>query len=275
VKIASQHPQLDGSSLAAMNPIRYAARDEESVPAYLTLPGVEATSPLPAVIVPHGGPHSRDYWGYDWITQFLAARGYVVLQSNFRGSAGYGDTWSGAGGFRDWRLAINDISDGARHLVAEGLVDPDRICILGWSYGGYAALLSAVEEPALYRCVVSIAGVSDLPTLIDDSRDYLGGKAAREFIGKDRENLRLGSPARRAGEFRAPVLLFHGEEDINVRIRHSEKMAKALRKKKKSVEFIEYPEVEHGIRRSDYRIDMLSRIGAFLDANSTPRKPAP
>lgn len=122
--------------------------------------------------------------------------------------------------------------------------------------------------PELYRCVVSIAGVTDLPMLIDDSRDFLGWRGTAEFIGKDSKVLKSGSPARRATEFRAPVLLFHGDEDINVRIEHSKKMAKQLRKKKKEVEFIEYEEVEHSIRRNRYRIDMLDRIGAFLDLNT-------
>jgi dipeptidyl aminopeptidase/acylaminoacyl peptidase len=125
-----------------------------------------------------------------------------------------------------------------------------------------------VEEPKLYRCVVSIAGVTDLPMLIDDSRDYSGWRGEKEFIGKESKVLESGSPARRAGEVRPPVLLFHGDEDINVRIEHSSKMARELRKRKKEVEFIEYKEVAHSILRNRYRVDMLDRIGTFLDRNT-------
>jgi dipeptidyl aminopeptidase/acylaminoacyl peptidase len=266
--IAPQYPKLDGVTLSAMKPIHYTARDGTSIPSYLTLPAAATEGAIPAVVLPHGGPQSRDYWGYHWLAQFLSARGHAVLQSNYRGSGGFGEEWSGKGGFRNWRTAIDDITDGARHLVEAGIADPKRLCIVGWSYGGYAALLSAVEEPALYRCVVSIAGVTDLPMLVDDSRHFLGWRGLREFVGKDWGVLKRGSPARRAAEFAAPVLLLHGDEDLNVGIGQSKKMARALRRKKKDVELIEYEDVEHSIRRNRYRIDMLDRIGAFLDRNT-------
>ncbi len=267
-QIAPQYPKLDGVPLSPMQPMHYTARDGASIPGYLTLPFSAPEGGMPAVVLPHGGPESRDYWGYDWLAQFLSTRGYAVLQSNYRGSRGFGEDWSGEGGFRNWRTAIDDITDGARHLIEAGIADPKRLCIVGWSYGGYAALLSAAEEPTLYRCVVSIAGVTDLPKLIDDHRDFSGWRGVREFVGRHSDVLKRGSPARRAADFTAPVLLLHGDEDLNVLIGHSKKMAKALRKKKKDVEFIEYEDVEHGIRRNRYRIDMLDRIGAFLDRHT-------
>jgi dipeptidyl aminopeptidase/acylaminoacyl peptidase len=268
VLIAPEYPNLDGVTLSSMKPMHYNARDGASIPGYLTLPVSVPKGGVPAVVLPHGGLRSRDYWGYHWLAQFLSARGYAVLQSNYRGSGGFGDEWSGEGGFRNWRTVIDDITDGARHLVEAGIADPKRLCIVGWSYGGYAALLSAVEEPALYRCVVSIAGVTDLPKFIEDYRDFYGWRSVREFVGKDLDALEHGSPARRAAEFTAPVLLLHGDEDVDVRIDQSRKMAKALRKKKKDVEFIEYEDVAHAIGRNRYRIDMLDRIGAFLDRNT-------
>ncbi len=149
----------------------------------------------------------------------------------------------------------------------QGIADPDRICVVGWSYGGYAALLSGVEEPDRYRCLVSIAGVTDPRTLIDDYRHFLNRKAMQKFIGRDAEVIKRGSPLKRASEISAPVLLFHGDQDVNVPIGHSKKMAKALKRAKKSVEYIEYEDVEHSIRRNGYRIDMLDRIGSFLDAH--------
>jgi dipeptidyl aminopeptidase/acylaminoacyl peptidase len=219
------------------------------------------------VILPHGGPMSRDYWGFDWIVQFLAAKGYAVLQSTYRGSGGYGNEWAGEGGFRAWRTAITDITDGAKYLVEQGVADPARLCVVGWSYGGYAALMSGIEEPERYRCLVSIAGVTDPEMLIDDLKHYMNKFAMQKFISRRDEVTKRGSPLKRASEIRAPVLLFHGDEDVNVRVRHSRKMAKTLERDKKSVEYIEYEDVEHSIRRNGYRVDMLDRIGSFLDTH--------
>jgi dipeptidyl aminopeptidase/acylaminoacyl peptidase len=264
VRIAYQYPALRERRLAPMKSIHYVARDGAKIPAYLTLPQDAPQTGLPAVILPHGGPTARDYWGFDWITQFLVAKGYAVLQSNYRGSAGYGEAWEGDGAFRGWRVAIDDITDGAKHLIESGLADPRRICIAGWSYGGYAALLSAAEEPDLYRCAVSIAPVSDPWLWVEDMRGFLQADAVREFVSTDSEVIRRGSPLKRAREIRAPVLLFHGDEDINVSVDHSRKMAKALRRAESPVEYIEYEEADHQIPRNEYRIDMLGRIGAFL-----------
>ena len=272
--LADQYPKLRGRSLAPMKSLKYPARDGTSVPAYLTAPIGRKEGPQPAVILPHGGPHSRDAWGYDWLVQYLAARGYLVLQMNYRGSSGYGDEWLGEGGYRDWRTTVNDITDGARYLVETGQADPERMCIVGWSYGGYAALLSGVEEPSLYRCVVSIAGIGDLKDLAQEEKRYLYSEVAAAAYGKDDRILKAGSPARRAKEMMAPTLLFHGDEDIHVRIKQSEKMNKALKKADKEVTFIEYEEVAHSLFRNAVRIDMLDRMGEFLDTHTQPL-PAP
>src|SRR6185503_15933895 len=145
-KVSPAYPLLADRKLATMTPIRYAADDGVEIPAYLTLPS-NRSGPVPAVILPHGGPSARDYWSYDFLVQYLAASGYAVLQSNYRGSDGYGAEWQGEGGFRGWRRAIDDITAGTRYLVDEGIADPERICAVGWSYGGYAALLSFLENP--------------------------------------------------------------------------------------------------------------------------------
>jgi dipeptidyl aminopeptidase/acylaminoacyl peptidase len=166
LRISAQYPQLKSRSLAPVKPIRYPARDGVEIPGYLTLPADGKEGARPAVLLPHGGPESRDYLEFDWIVQFLAAKGYAVLQSNYRGSGGYGSDWSGAGGFRAWRTAVNDLTDGAQYLVDQGIADPARICVVGWSYGSYAALMSGVEESDRYRCIASIAGVTDPQTLI-------------------------------------------------------------------------------------------------------------
>lgn len=265
------HPALEGRELASMTPVEYAARDGASIPGYLTLPAGRPAEKLPLILLPHGGPESRDEWGFDFLGQYLAARGYAVLQANFRGSGGYGEAWAGEGGFRNWRQAVADLDDGVSYLVAEGIADPDRVCAVGWSYGGYAALLSALESPARYRCVVSIAGVTDPEMLVDDSRMFLNQRAVRGFVGDDRDNLRAGSPLRRAEEFQVPVLLFHGDEDLNVDLDHSKRLDKALRKADKDSELVVYDDAEHAIWRNEYRIDMLDRLGRFLEANLAPR----
>lgn len=263
----SMRPGLEGFELAAMTPIHYAARDGTSIPGYLTTPPGAESARLPAVIMPHGGPQSRDQWDFNWLAQFMAANGFAVLQVNFRGSGGYGDDWVGEGGFRAWSRTIADITDGTHYLIDAGIVDPDRICIVGWSYGGYAALMSAIEEPDLYRCVVSVAGVTDPKTIIDDARFFLNRKLVREFVGTDSSVLDHGSPYRRADELQSPVLLFHGDRDINVTIKHSKMMHKALKKAKVDVELVVYKDTAHQIWRNEYRIDMLQKMAAFLDQN--------
>ncbi|MBW2541738.1 MAG: S9 family peptidase [Deltaproteobacteria bacterium] len=274
LKISPRYPLLEARPLSPMKAVRYAARDGTEIPGYLTLPA-DAEGPLAAVILPHGGPQSRDYWEFDWLAQYLSAKGYAVLQSNYRGSGGYGSDWAGEGGFRAWRTAINDLADGAEYLVEQGVVDPARVCVVGWSYGGYAALMSGVENPERYRCLVSIAGVTDPEMLIEDYKYVLNKAAVQKFIGRDYEVLDRGSPLNRASEIRAPVLLFHGDEDVNVQIHHSEKLAKALERAKKPVEYIEYEGAEHSILRNGYRVDMLDRIGSFLDRHIGQAAAAP
>jgi dipeptidyl aminopeptidase/acylaminoacyl peptidase len=276
--VTDTHARLKGRQLAAMQPIRYAAEDGSQVPGYLTLPPSRADEPLPTIILPHGGPESRDEWGFDFLPQFLAASGYAVLQSNYRGSGGYGEDWAGTGGFIAWRLAMSDLEAGARALVERGVADPARICIVGWSYGGYAALMSALEYPERYRCAVSIAGVSDPKSLRNEWDRFVGGdEFGDSLIGNDDDVIERGSPRRRAAEMTVPVLLFHGDEDINVHSDHSKKLVKALKKKKKSVEYHVYEDAEHDIWRSEYRIDMLQKMGSFLERNlaADTAEPAP
>jgi dipeptidyl aminopeptidase/acylaminoacyl peptidase len=243
----------------------YKARDGAPVPAYVTLPNDRKPEALPAVILPHGGPSSRDVWDFDWLAQFFAAKGYVVLQPNYRGSSGYGEAWEGEGGFRAWRTAINDITDGTNYLIKEGVVDAGRICIIGWSYGGYAALMSSLEEPDLYQCAISIAGVTDTETLWRDSKYFIGGSQTRHFIGKGDEIFEEGSPLERAQEFTVPVLLLHREEDYDVPVKHSEDLAEELDEEGKDHDLVIYENADHGLGRNAARIDMLNRIGHFLD----------
>lgn len=258
--VTKAHPWLEEHALAAMRSYSFEAADGTPIPGYLTLPPSESQAPRPTIVLPHGGPRARDDWGFDWLPQFFASQGYVVLQANYRGSGGYGEGWVGAGAYRGWKRAITDIDHGIQSLIDEGIADPTRICVVGWSYGGYAALLSAAEFPKRYRCVVSIAGVSDPTDLVTDSWGHTR-KFRKSQIGWDLEG---GAPEERAKEIQVPVLLFHGDMDINVPIEHSKNMKKALRRAKKDVELVEYEGADHHIESERQRIDMLQRIGDFL-----------
>ncbi|MEL7218674.1 MAG: alpha/beta fold hydrolase, partial [Pseudomonadota bacterium] len=211
---------LTDRAMGSMTPISYPAADGTEIPGYLTLPAGSDGKNLPAIVLPHGGPAARDYWGFDWIVQFFTARGYAVLQPNYRGSSGYGAAWYGRNGFKAWDVAIGDVNDAGRWLVSEGIADPGKLAIAGWSYGGYAALQSQVVAPDLYKAVVAIAPVTDLGFLREDARGYTNVRLVRDYIGRG-PHIEAGSPRRHAEKFSAPVALFHGTLDINVEVRHS------------------------------------------------------
>lgn len=257
-------PALEGRTLAHVQTISVAAPDGVQIPAYLTLPPNRTAKNLPAVVLPHGGPSARDDWGFDWLAQFLAARGYAVIQPNYRGSAGYGDEWKGKNGFKDWSKAISDVSASARYLVSQGIADPQRLAIVGWSYGGYAALQSAAVDPTLYKAAVAIAPVTDLALLKTEAENFTNYQLVKDFVGSG-PHVVEGSPLRQVSRIKVPVLLFHGDMDINVDIEHSEKMAAALRNAGDPVEFVRFKGLDHQLDDSNARIQMLTRIGEFLD----------
>jgi acetyl esterase/lipase len=256
---------LLGMQLAPVQSITFPAADGVSVPGYLTLPAGGNGKNLPAIVLPHGGPSARDEWEFDWLAQFLAARGYAVIQPNFRGSAGYGDDWLAKNGFQGWRTAIGDITASAKYLVSKGIADPNRLAVVGWSYGGYAALLSGAEQPALYKAIIAIAPVTDLALLKREASNFTNGRLVSGFVGSGPE-ITQGSPLRRASEVKAPVLLFHGDLDGNVDIEHSSKMVAALRNAGDRAELVRFPGLDHQLDDSDARAQMLTRIGEFLDA---------
>lgn len=259
-------PQLENRRLASVRHISYPAADGISIPAYLTIPPGGAERNLPAIILPHGGPESRDDWNFDWLAQYLAQIGYAVLQPNYRGSAGYGQEWLNQNGFRGWRTSIGDITAGARWLASQGIADPNRLAILGWSYGGYAALQAGVTDPDLFKAVVAIAPVTDLQQLKDDRRFFTSGRNFAEYVGSG-THVTEGSPARHASRMTAPVLLFHGERDLNVLIHHSRRMDDALRDAGRRSELVVFPGLEHDLGDGDARRRMLERIRDFLAAN--------
>lgn len=256
-------PQLDGATLAPMKPVVYSASDGTKVPAYLTLPPGGAAKNLPAIVMPHGGPSSRDEWGFDWLAQYYASRGFAVLQPNYRGSAGYGDEWYQKNGFQSWRTAIGDVNDAGRWLASQGIADPARLAIVGWSYGGYAALQSGVLDPGLFKAVVAIAPVADLGQLVEDSKNWSYHRLQRNFIGSG-PHVREGSPAQNAGRIKSPVLLFHGDKDRNVDVRHSRLMHDKLKGAGGQSELVVFEGLDHQLGDSDVRARMLRRSDEFL-----------
>jgi dipeptidyl aminopeptidase/acylaminoacyl peptidase len=269
-EIASAYPKLKSADLSDETPYPYKARDGLDIHAYLTLPSGKPAKNLPTVIMPHGGPDARDEVRFDWWAQFLANRGYAVLQPNFRGSAGYGRQFTEAG-LHQWGLKMqDDITDGVRKLVADGIADPKRVCIVGASYGGYATLAGATFT-------VSWAGVSDLPNILSTEIQNSGREGKDSALvsfwasrigsaAEDNDKLIAASPARHADQVKCPVLLMHGEADTTVRIDQSEMENKALLKAGKTVEFIRFTGGEdHYMNVADTRIRMLKETERFLE----------
>jgi dipeptidyl aminopeptidase/acylaminoacyl peptidase len=269
VRLASHNQKLAARSLAPQRSIEVKTPEGLVLPGYLTLPvGVEPKN-LPAIVLPHGGPYSRDSWGYDPLVQLLASRGYAVIQVNFRGSTGYGKAWKEAG-FQGWGTVMHeDITSAARWLIAQGVADPKRLCIVGWSYGGYAALIGAIKEPGLYRCAASIAGVTSLGQLQRDREIYYGGSdATRNQTGT--EDLAESSPVRLVDRMQVPVLLVHGTDDMQVRVDHSKRMAKALEQARKPAELVLIEDGDHSLSRAAWRETLYARLTRFLEANLGP-----
>jgi dipeptidyl aminopeptidase/acylaminoacyl peptidase len=259
----ASRPELEGFKLSPVKSVNMKASDGTMVPAYLTLPVGSSGKGLPAIVMPHGGPSSRDEWGFDWLAQFYANRGFAVLQPNYRGSSGYGDQWYQNNGFQSWKTAISDVNDSGRWLVSEGIADPAKLAIVGWSYGGYAALQSAVVDPDLFKAIVAIAPVTDLAKLKEESRDYMNYRIVRDFIGSG-PHIVEGSPAQNAGKIKAPAMLFHGDLDRNVGVYQSRYMAERLKSEGKAVDITIYPKLDHQLDDSSARSDLLAKSDAFL-----------
>lgn len=256
-------PPLEKVALATVKPVTFTAADGTPIPGYLTLPPGSTGKALAAIVMPHGGPQARDEWGFDWLAQFYANRGYAVLQPNFRGSSGYGEAWFAKNGYQSWRIAIGDVTDAGRWLVKEGIADPAKLAIVGWSYGGYTALQSGVVDPTLFKAIVAIAPVTDFAMLKEESRNFSNYRLMETFIGKG-PHLIEGSPAKNAAKIAAPVLMFHGALDENVWITESRAMEKALKTAGKPVELVTYPRLDHQLDDSTARADMLAKSDAFL-----------
>jgi dipeptidyl aminopeptidase/acylaminoacyl peptidase len=262
------YPELDDVNLAPMRAIEYSARDGLTIPGYLTLP-VEGEPPYPTVVYPHGGPWARDVWGWDAPVQFLASRGFAVLQPNFRGSDGYGDEFFELGR-GNWGLQMqDDITDGTHWLIDQGIADPTRIGIYGASYGGFAALHGLMKEPELFKAGASFAGVTDILTLLSDDSRYWGlVEDMEQLVGDrwgDRKWLAAISPARNAERIHAPVLIAHGTEDWRVHVKQANAMANALEALDRPVETYLYQGEVHGFLDERNEIDFYTKLGAFFE----------
>lgn len=279
--LGQEYPAITAEKVGDIRAISYAAGDGLKIPAYLTLPpGVAEPKGLALVVLPHGGPESRDSYGFNWWAQAIASRGYAVLQPNFRGSTGFGRAFTEAGHGEWGRKMQTDLSDGVKHLAGEGVVDPSRVCIVGASYGGYAALAGAAFEPDVYRCAVSVAGVSDLRRMVEDEardggrRDSSTTRYWTRFMGASSVGDRAldeRSPARQADRVAAPVLLIHGKDDTVVPVEQSRLMSRALRAAGKPVELIELNGEDHWLSRSETRRRMLAETIRFLEQHNPPQ----
>ncbi len=262
-EVMPKRAELAKTPLAKVKAITFPAADGTQIPGYLTLPPGSDGKNLPAIVMPHGGPGARDEWGFDWLAQFFANRGYAVLQPNFRGSSGYGEGWFKDNGFKSWRAAIGDVNDGGHWLNSQGIAAPGKLAIVGWSYGGYAALQSAVLDPTLFKAIVAIAPVTDLEQLRTEASHFTNGALVSAFIGQG-PHIREGSPAQNAGRITAPVLMFHGDKDQNVEIAQSRTMARSLRGAGKKVELVEFKDLTHSLSDSAVRTQMLAKSDMFL-----------
>lgn len=258
-------PELETLVAGVQTSVSYAAADGAQVPAYLTVPADPAAMKRPAIIMPHGGPGSRDVLGFDWLAQYFVQLGYVVLQPNFRGSTGYGEEWYAKNGFKSWEAAMGDINAGAHWLVKQGIADPARLAIFGWSYGGYAALQASIVDPGLYKAIVAVAPVTDLALLKRNSVNFTNYRVTANYIGEG-PHVTAGSPAQNAQRLAPPVLMFHGDHDLNVDISQSRLMEDALKRAGKRHELVVYPGLAHSLDDSAARTDMLARSARWIGA---------
>jgi len=262
--ISAQRPGLAGVPQGPVRSLRYKARDGLEIEAVLTLPPGREPRSLPLVVLPHGGPEARDDESWDWWAQYLAQRGYAVVQPNYRGSTGYGTAFEKKGDGQ-WGMAMqDDLIDAIDHLASLGIADPRRVCIAGASYGGYAALRAAQRDGARYRCAVSYAGVADVPGMQKYDGGFLNGATRRASWKDTGDNLKQISPLYGAEQFSIPVLLMHGKQDLRVPVAQSRQMAERLRKAGKEVKYLEQPEADHYFSRTADRLQFLTELDAFL-----------
>jgi dipeptidyl aminopeptidase/acylaminoacyl peptidase len=275
--IGARQPELHRRALARVSTHRYQASDGTALFGYLTHPVNADEGALPLVVLPHGGPQLRDYYEFDPIAQIIAAEGYLVFQPQFRGSDGFGSAFREAG-FGQWDgLIQSDIREGVESLVNQQLVDPERICVAGWSFGGYAALMQAIEGPELYRCAAAGAAVTAIPELIawsEESRPQATDSLLEMVATPDIDRQRAASPVNRAGEVEIPILLVHGTSDDIVPVEQSRLMEQALIDAglEERVELVEF-DGGHALNVSEEMLTAMFHITRFLNAHLDQTSP--
>lgn len=273
-QLGSEYPQVRIEDVGKMELISYTAQDGLKMDGVLTLPPGREAKNLPAIMLPHGGPAAHDDIRFDWWAQAFASSGYAVFQPNFRGSTNRGATFQKASEGEWGRKMQTDISDGMAELVKSGIIDPERVCIMGASYGGYAALAGVTLQQGLYRCAVSVAGISDLNLMYRDDVKISGRnktliRSLRSEIGKGRSLTEI-SPARLADQADAPILLIHGKDDTVVLYNQSQTMADALKDAGKPFEFLGLEGEDHWLSSADTRLKMLEASMSFIMRNNPP-----
>ncbi|MFC0131111.1 dipeptidyl aminopeptidase [Massilia eurypsychrophila] len=278
VQVGGTYTKIDPAAMGRQELVRYKARDGLEIPAWLTLPNGSSGKNLPLVVLVHGGPYVRGgQWGWHPQAQFLASRGYAVLEPEYRGSTGYGFRHYRAG-WKQWGRAMqDDIADGATWAIAEGIVDPRRICIAGASYGGYAALMGLINDPALYKCGINWVGVTDIKLLAtghwsftSDMSDTYKQYGMPELVGDlvaDAAQLTATSPLAQAARIKQPLLLAYGAADRRVPLYHGTQFYEAVKRTNADVEWVVYADEGHGWTVPKNRIDFWSRVEKFLDKN--------
>lgn len=262
--ISEAMPGLLPELMSPVEPINYEARDGQNIPGYLIVPRDMQRENLKVVVMPHGGPAARDIKSFWFLSQFLASRGYAVFQPNFRGSTGYGRRFEFAGR-KEWGGKMQeDVTDGVQWLIDQGVADPDKICIVGWSYGGYSAAMGAVQTPDLYQCAASINGVLNLPRLIADDKNYIGGTAWTRHIGLENEKIMNVSPYQQAEHIKVPLLIIQAKDDARVHLDQGKQMARRLERQNKAVEYVEVDLGGHSMTNGPAREIILRSLEAFL-----------
>jgi dipeptidyl aminopeptidase/acylaminoacyl peptidase len=273
--IGRARPAIDPARMARRDIVRYKARDGMEIPGWLTIPRDGAKGPRPLVVLVHGGPFMRGgSWRWDPASQFLASRGYAVLEPEFRGSQGFGFKHFKAG-WKQWGLAMqNDVADGARWAIEKGIADPKRICIAGASYGGYATLMGLANDPDLYRCGFEWVGVTDLDLLYSanwsDTSELYKTYGMPTLVGdrtKDAAQLKATSPVAVAAKIKQPLLMGYGAQDRRVPIQHGTSFRDEVQKTNRDVEWVVYPDEHHGWRQLKTNVDWWTRVEKFLARN--------
>lgn len=281
--LSTRYTSLPAERLGAMQRYAYAARDGVTIPAYLTRPPGAPVGPLPLIVMPHGGPELRDTFDYDTWSQFMATRGYLVFQPNFRGSSGYGVAYAEAGYGKWGKVMADDITDGVKALIASGQVDPNRICVFGASYGGYAALYAGATHPELYKCVVSWAGDDDLMAAMrfEQRRHGTASETYKYWLksigdpDKDAAALKAASPVTFAASYQPPVLLIHGEDDDIVDVNASKTMKNALTRAGKTVKLVTFKNEGHRGWIDEDAEAGLTEVASFIQAHIAPAPLSP